>query len=411
MPNIISEKTIGQTLYIVSDINPSTGSGISAPIGSICSSKDGSGLYVKIGNSNTAWSLSTQRGVLAQLSNTGYPALPYDKLNALVIDSNNRYMYAVVSVGTTPNAGAISVYDIANPLNPILITTFGCNSVSVFQPLSITMNGNYLYVGTATGHLWIIDVTIPSNPVTAGQILSGALNQKLYNIDYLISGTNSYVVAAHQTTGLNIFQVTNPYSASLIYNQTASLATKASGIAVNGSNCFVVYYTASAPYTIDNVTNWNLTTPTSPAIGLSQTIAGATKITSIVIDKDYNLGFVTESISGNVVYVLDISTPSSMTLLSTITMSNPSTPNQTIEQPLVIDSNKRLIYINNSGGSTRYGAIEVWNISNPSYPFKVNSIGNFSATSSQSITGMCLQNNTLYISSRNTRSIFAYNTY
>lgn len=410
MPTILSKTTNGDILFLVTDVSPNIGAGVSAPLGSVCTTDNGSGIYTKTSSSNTGWTISTQRGNLSQLSASNYPSLPYDKGNVIVVDSSNKYMYVVMSVGTPPNAGGVSVYDISNPLSPVLITTLGCNSVSCFQPLSMVINGNYLYIGMATGHLWIVDVTNPLSPVTVGQILGGALNSKEYNLAYYTNGVDNYVLAAHQTTGLNIFKVTNPYSATLIYNQVASTATHAAGIGVNGNTCYVVYYTASAPYTIDNVTNWDITNPESPVIGVAQTIAGATKPISIVIDSTYNLAYLTETITNNVVYVLDITTPSSIALLSTITLSYPSSPNQTIEQPIVVDVSKRLIYVNNSGGVNRFGSIEVWNVASPVYPFKINSIGNFNTVSSPSITGMFLQNNTLFISSRNYRQILIYNT-
>lgn len=59
MANILYRITNGSTLFIVVDSNPASGSGTSAPIGSIATVIDGSGIYTKKSSSNTDWKSNT----------------------------------------------------------------------------------------------------------------------------------------------------------------------------------------------------------------------------------------------------------------------------------------------------------------------------------------------------------------
>lgn len=49
--------TVNGIKIIECDTNPATGLGLSAPIGSLASAKDGSGIFYKNSSSDTAWSL------------------------------------------------------------------------------------------------------------------------------------------------------------------------------------------------------------------------------------------------------------------------------------------------------------------------------------------------------------------
>lgn len=59
MSNILDTQTVGEVLVISTDINPISGGGTPAPVGSIAISSDGSGTFTKTGVLDTDWITST----------------------------------------------------------------------------------------------------------------------------------------------------------------------------------------------------------------------------------------------------------------------------------------------------------------------------------------------------------------
>jgi|ERR1700741_1183598 len=59
MANILSQTTNGSTMFLVVSSDPSAGSGTTAPIGSIATAVDGTGVYIKKSASNTDWKSNT----------------------------------------------------------------------------------------------------------------------------------------------------------------------------------------------------------------------------------------------------------------------------------------------------------------------------------------------------------------
>lgn len=69
MANILSRITIGNTLVMVVDADPSAVAGTSAPIGSTATVSDGSGFFLKTGSANTDWTDSNTAANLYLFNN------------------------------------------------------------------------------------------------------------------------------------------------------------------------------------------------------------------------------------------------------------------------------------------------------------------------------------------------------
>lgn len=68
---ILNAITVGNQLIIISDTDPSTGGGISAPVGSLILMDDGSGSYIKSNTSDTDWKKSITLDNLSAISAVG----------------------------------------------------------------------------------------------------------------------------------------------------------------------------------------------------------------------------------------------------------------------------------------------------------------------------------------------------
>ena len=57
MANILGTQTLDNAVIILVDANPAAGAGTPADVGSLATVNDGSGLYLKTGAADTAWTI------------------------------------------------------------------------------------------------------------------------------------------------------------------------------------------------------------------------------------------------------------------------------------------------------------------------------------------------------------------
>jgi hypothetical protein len=85
--NILGIQTVYNLLIINTDTDPTIGSGVSAPIGSIVIASDGSGIFNKIGVLNTDWGLNTKNikvlSIKSSINNTVFEVDNYVLVDAM----------------------------------------------------------------------------------------------------------------------------------------------------------------------------------------------------------------------------------------------------------------------------------------------------------------------------------------
>src|SRR5229473_2560356 len=155
------------------------------------------------------------------VNNTINPSSPFQKLNgAAGIFVTNNIAYV-----TAENDNSLTIMDVSNPANPTKLAEVinGVGAVTNLSlPTGIQVSGNRAYVlGFASSALCIFDVSNPANPILIKQILDdsaqpGSPFTKLkYPYQMKLAGTKLYI-AARGDNAVTILDVANPANPQLV---------------------------------------------------------------------------------------------------------------------------------------------------------------------------------------------------
>ena len=129
-------------------------------------------------------------------------------------------------------------------------------------PHGIDVVGNYAYVvGNVDNGVEIIDISVPSNPVSVGSISGqGSPNFLDSALDIFVSGNYAYVTAQidNAVTILDISDPSNPTHVSSIVDDVSTILAQPHGIFVSGNHAYVTSLSEDGVQIID------ISNPTNP---------------------------------------------------------------------------------------------------------------------------------------------------
>lgn len=101
--------------------------------------------------------------------------------------------YAYIADGTQQKTNGMQIMDVSDPANPTLVTNFDSEDGTI----SIYVNNNYAFLGGYFGTMRVLSVADPHSPETIGTIDTG---NNIYDIDY----DNEYLYLANSYGGLSV---------------------------------------------------------------------------------------------------------------------------------------------------------------------------------------------------------------
>jgi YVTN family beta-propeller protein len=167
------------------------------------------------------------------------PNFPGVVSNTLIFQTiaspDNHYLY-VCERDSSGYPGAISQFNISNPLSPVLLQSISVPSLTPFAPfgLAITTDGNTLYFasGDTTPAIGAIDISNPASPVV-DTIIQTASGTWPFAIALTPDQKSLYVTSytTDQTFAFNVSSALNP-----TFNTAITVGTQPFGIVVAPSN-------------------------------------------------------------------------------------------------------------------------------------------------------------------------------
>jgi hypothetical protein len=176
-------------------------------------------------------------------------------LNSIFIRDN--YMYLVYSV-VGSEIGGLHIIDISDPTAPHLKgqITSGENGVSISNPQSVFVSGNYAYI-TSRGHnaFEIVDISNPENPIHSSVIRDEDGGASLHvPISAVVSGNYAYV-ALFNGSALEVLDISNPalpiHKATLPNNITGASLYYANKIFISGDYAYITAALSDALEIVD----------------------------------------------------------------------------------------------------------------------------------------------------------------
>jgi hypothetical protein len=262
--------------------------------------------------------------------------------------------YAYVAGGGS--GATMSIFDISNQIKPVLKSY-----ITLLGSYAIQIQGNYAYIPSSGGStLYIVNITNPSNPSVTGSLAITGSPGSLYSC--VVSGNYCYI--STQNKGLTVVDVTTPSAPSQIY-QEGGTTNKSFGIAINGNTLYTTNYQTTAPWTVRYLKTWDITTPSSPTLQNTYTLPAGTK--PLGINVSGNTAFVSD-VNTNTIQVIDITTPTSPSYLSSLTASGLFNSDFT---SITAMPNDNYVYIPSGSNATYGGFIDMFDITNRSLPIKI----------------------------------------
>lgn len=150
----------------------------------------GNYLYVASGGSSTQNSLE-----ILDISNPDVPVHVSNLLSgeggAVIYEPSSLFVEGNYAYITSPSAQAMEIVDVSDRSNPVHLTTISSQNMGGFaRPHSVMVRGNYAYVLTGNSTIFVLDVSDPANPVQVGQYFTASILQPK---TMTISGNYLYV--------------------------------------------------------------------------------------------------------------------------------------------------------------------------------------------------------------------------
>ena len=317
-------------------------------------------------------------------TNTGY--------QSVVVSGS--YAYALSTGGDS--AGVIgltlTIFNVANPTAPFYTSYITTGSVRWTTGASFlngsyiaAIQGNYLYIGSAGSvYLYIVNITDPTNPFNVSFFTPSGASGSIYGT--AIQGNYAYL--ATQNLGLVAVNVSNPLVPAQTFEEGGTL-NKSIGVFVQGNYVYTTNFQTAAPWTVRFLKIWSLANPAIPSLIETFTLLPGTKPSEVTVNG--NLAFVSD-LNTSSIQIIDITNPLAPVYLSSLQASANFDVTNTAD---VINMNGRYAYVTSGANATYGGAIDFFDISNPSAPIKVKTLQQGVAGSL--FTGSTLYGNLLYV--------------
>lgn len=211
------------------------------------------------------------------------------------------------------------IFDISTPSSPSEVTTLNLDGSE--HPNGIYIVGDYAYIvkdeDWSNEEFFIIDISTPSSPSITGKLhLGGGDNRGI-----VVLGDYAYVSSNHNDEELKIIDISTK-SAPFV-EETYSVSGSSNGEIINGFGSTVFLGQSNGTLNAISVSN-----PSSPS--LLGTFAVLDDINDISFGNDNKYAFIASDANGDSgnpdigaeFQVVDITTPSSMSLLDTVNVSS-----------------------------------------------------------------------------------------
>jgi hypothetical protein len=313
--------------------------------------------------------------------------------NLVQVQANNNNVLTVSSTGATTlqnSADSTNAFQVQNAQGISLLNVDTTNSNVIIggnpnikqlskvfdsNPDSVAVNASYAYVANTNGSLQIFNISNPASPSLVSTTATGGFG----GYAVAINGNYAYITGQNSNT-LQIFNVSNPASPSLV--STTATGIYPYNLTVSGSYAYVVNFNSNA-FQIFNISN-----PASPSL-VSTTATGSAPISV--------------AISGSYVYVANLSSGT----LQIFNISNPTSP--ALVGTANTGGNPTFVAVS---GSYAYVAVEssnvlnVYNISNPASPALVGTAA--TATGGRPVS-LAISGNYAYVTVVDSNTLQVYN--
>lgn len=271
---------------------------------------------------------------------------------AIDVETEGDYAYIIRSTASP----YFSIVDISDPANPVTMGSCPNANCSLSTSLQkIAVSGNYAYVTSTNNNqeLQIIDITDKSNPIKVG----------IYNTPGTTDGNGLYykdglIYLTTNQSGVSgrdefyIFDVSNP--ASPVYVDSLSLEANTKDVVVSGNYAYLASEDNTREFQVIDVSDpYNLSLSFRYSLNIVGNSNGYNATTVAVAGNTAFIGRVTE----NRFYAIDISNPTTPSLISSSGISVSGTPNSFS----VFNSNNYLAIANGQSSAE----IKIYDVSNP----------------------------------------------
>jgi prepilin-type N-terminal cleavage/methylation domain-containing protein len=252
-----SSPTIVKTLSLTGTLTDITVSGNYAYVAG--NNNSGEMLIIDISNPTTAH----QVGAFSAQGNA-------DGLAVRVVGN-----YAYLTRAANNGNAEFSIINISNPAQPFLAGSYG-NNVTMN---SLYINGNYAYVGTATGRLLVINIASWSSPSLSTDydlLTSGAVTA--------LDGFDNTLLVG-QTSTLSIINIATPSAATRLSTLTTTGSVAVHDIVTDSTNNYTFLAT---PGSTTEFQVADLSSLSSPSIVRTVDIPGNSTLNGVVYNSTYN---------------------------------------------------------------------------------------------------------------------------
>ena len=291
-----------------------------------------------------------------QVVDVSIPSSP-KLVNTIAVGSVNNMTVRGNIIYVSLDGEGLIIVDISDPENPLFLLEYSLAS------LSNTVSGNTVLSIQANNGLTMLDISDIANPTIVGSLVTGSYKANSISVGSLSSG-KTVVIATGTPRGTDIIDVSNPKQPEIL----VSIDIPSIKSAINGDFAYIV--------SDNNLKIVNIANPSNPQI-TSFEIPGFA--TDVAISEDGNTAVVTAIIPSNI-YILDITDPSSPTIIGSKTLGG-------MAMEVAISGNLALIM------NTNPASMQTVDISNPSSPELLE--GSISLRSASDVT---LSGNTAYVS-------------
>jgi hypothetical protein len=352
----------GSSMWIIDIKNPTIPSLVSSVLvapGTVCEGIATSGTYAYVASGGAGLKIYDISTPASPVLVSSIDSLAY--CESVVISGQ----YAYVAAGSRSH-----ILDISNPATPLYVGQITGYSGNYHQ--FINVRSGYAYVCDYNAGLEVVNITNPANPVNVMEVPSG-----YRTADIIFDGNYGYVAVGD--SGVNIYNLVNPASPVLVSHiKTIGRAAWLSygAISIGGTPTGHIY--VSDRYPVAGLSAINVSNPAVPITAAFISAVSAPTGTSFTPFYANVKVYVPYGIAG--LRILDVSSPSSPTLLSTIALGG--------------DSREVIVKGNYAYVAALDSCVHVIDVSNASSPIYVKKIPTSRAR------GIALNGNYAYVATR-----------
>lgn len=282
-----------------------------------------------------------------RLSSVQHGVTSGSKCTDVYVDGN----YAYLTLLSTP--GFLVSYDVTDPENPVVLDWVTLYNFSVNGPTSVVAKGGYVYVGMNSGHIVVVDASDPSNLSVLKVFYKGG--SQTYGM--AISDDGNYLFSPDTAGGFYAIDVTDKSSPSVIYHDGGFVAA---GAAFENGYVYISDYSSSAVRIYDATSLPTITHDNTFSVGNNP--AGIAAYNDALYVGNYA--------SPNQINIVDISDPTSPSLLSTLDAGGLVVSQ---DAGLAVSESDDLLYVSVVNEDVYgNGAIKIFDVSDKSNPRATN---------------------------------------